>query len=176
MCAHRASPVYTVGVDFGTLSVRALVVRVHDGAEVGGAVWDYQHGVIDGALPSTGEPLPPDWALQIPEDWREALRMAVPAALKKADVDSRDVIGMGTDFTACTVMPTLRDGTPLCELADLQDRPHAYPKLWKHHAAQPWADLITDVAHKRGEWWIGRYGGRDLLGMGVRQGAASPRR
>ena len=160
MCAHRASPVYTVGVDFGTLSARALVVRVHDGAEMGGAVWEYPHGVVDQALPSTGEPLPPDWALQIPEDWREALRMAVPAALKKADVDPRDVIGMGTDFTACTVMPTLRDGTPLCEVADLQDRPHAYPKLWKHHAAQPWADLITDIAHKRGEWWIGRYGGR----------------
>ena len=160
MCAHRASPAYTVGVDFGTLSARALVVRVHDGAEIGSAVWEYQHGVIDQALPSTGEPLPPDWALQIPEDWREALRMAVPAALKEAGVDPRDVVGMGTDFTACTVMPTLRDGTPLCELADLRDRPHAYPKLWKHHAAQPWADLITDVAHERGEPWIGRYGGR----------------
>ena len=83
-----------------------------------------------------------------------------PAALKEAGVDPRDVIGVGTDFTACTVMPTLRDGTPLCELADLQDRPHAYPKLWKHHAAQPWADLITDIAHERGEPWIGRYGGR----------------
>ena len=160
VCAHRASPAYTVGVDFGTLSARALVVRVHDGAEIGSAVWEYPHGVVDQALPSTGEPLPPDWALQIPEDWREALRMAVPAALKEAGVDPRDVIGVGTDFTACTVMPTLRDGTPLCEVADLQDRPHAYPKLWKHHAAQPWADLITDVANKRGEPWIGRYGGR----------------
>ena len=154
------SPAYTVGVDFGTLSARALVVRVHDGAEMGSAVWEYPHGVVDQVLPSAGEPLPPDWALQIPEDWREALRMAVPAAINEAGVDPRDVIGVGTDFTACTVMPTLRDGTPLCELADLRDRPHAYPKLWKHHAAQPWADLITDVAHERGEPWIGRYGGR----------------
>ena len=160
MCAHSTSPVYTVGVDFGTLSARAVVVCVHDGAEIGSAVWEYPHGVVDQTLPSTGKLLPPDWALQIPEDWREALRVAVPAALKKAGVDPRDVIGVGTDFTACTVMPTLRDGTPLCELADLRDRPHAYPKLWKHHSAQPWADLITDVAHKRGEPWIGRYGGR----------------
>ena len=160
MRARRSSPAYTVGVDFGTLSARALVVRVNDGAEMGSAVWEYPHGVVDQALPSTGGLLPPDWALQIPEDWLEALRMAVPAALRDAKVAPRDVIGIGTDFTACTVMPTLRDGTPLCELADLQDRPHAYPKLWKHHAAQPWADLITDIAHERGESWIGRYGGR----------------
>ena len=160
MSPRRSSPTYTVGVDFGTLSARALVARVHDGAEMGSAVWEYPHGVVDEVLPSTGEPLPPDWALQIPEDWREALRVAVPAALRDAGVDPRDVIGVGTDFTACTVMPTLRDGTPLCELADLRDRPHAYPKLWKHHAAQPWADLITDVAHERGEPWIARYGGR----------------
>ncbi len=160
MCAHSTSPAYAVGVDFGTLSARALVVRVHDGAEMGTAVWEYPHGVVDQALPSTGKPLPPDWALQIPEDWREAFRRAVPAALREAGIDPRDVIGVGTDFTACTVMPTLRDGTPLCELVDLRDRPHAYPKLWKHHSAQPWADLITNIAHERGEPWIGRYGGR----------------
>jgi L-ribulokinase len=151
---------YTVGIDFGTLSARALVVRVHDGAEMGSAVYEYPHGVVDEKLPATSEALPPDWALQMPQDWREALRVAVPGALGYAKVDPHDVIGIGTDFTACTVMPTLRDGTPLCELPDLSDRPHAYPKLWKHHAAQPWADLITDVAHQRGEPWIGRYGGR----------------
>jgi L-ribulokinase len=160
MCPHPSNPSYTVGVDFGTLSARALVARVQDGAEMGSAVWEYRHGVVDQVLPATDERLPPDWALQVPEDWREALRMAVPAALKDAKVDPRDVIGIGTDFTACTVMPTLRDGTPLCELADLRDRPHAYPKLWKHHAAQPWADLITDIARQRGEPWIARYGGR----------------
>ncbi len=160
MRPHASEPTYTVGIDFGTLSARALVARVQDGAEMGSAVWEYRHGVVDEVLPTTGERLPPDWALQIPEDWRQALRMAVPAALLDAGVDPRDVVGVGTDFTACTVMPTLRDGTPLCELDELRERPHAYPKLWKHHAAQPWADLINEVAHKRGEPWIARYGGR----------------
>ena len=151
---------YTVGVDFGTLSARALVVRVSDGAELGTAVYEYPHGVVDEALPATGQALPPDWALQMPEDWRQALQQAIPGALREAGIDPNDVIGIGTDFTACTVMPTLRDGTPLCELPGLADRPHSYPKLWKHHAAQPEADQINELAHQRGEPWIGRYGGK----------------
>jgi L-ribulokinase len=151
---------YVVGVDFGTLSGRALVVRVADGAELGTAVHEYRHGVIDTALPASGAPLPPDWALQDPEDYRDVLRHAVPAALAAARVDPGLVIGIGTDFTACTVLPVLADGTPLCELPDLRDRPHAYVKLWKHHAAQPHADRINALAHERAERWIGRYGGK----------------
>ena len=149
-----------VGVDFGTLSGRALVVRVRDGAELGTAVCEYRHGVMDDALAATGEALPPDWALQDPEDYRDVLRFAVPAAVASAGVDPATVIGIGTDFTACTVMPVLTDGTPLCQLPGLRGRPHAYPKLWKHHAAQPQADRINALAHERGEPWIGRYGGK----------------
>ena len=93
---------YVVGVDFGTLSGRALLVRVSDGAEVGTAVHDYRHGVMDSALAATREPLPPDWALQDPEDYRDVLREAVPAAVAAAGVDPARVIGIATDFTACT--------------------------------------------------------------------------
>jgi L-ribulokinase len=151
---------YVVGVDFGTLSGRALVVRVGDGAEVGTAVHEYRSGVIDRELPATGEPLPPDWALQDPDDYREVLRRAVPAAVAQAGVDPERVVGIGVDFTACTVLATTADGQPLCEIDDLRARQHAYPKLWKHHAAQPQADRITDLAHARAEPWIARYGGR----------------
>lgn len=151
---------YVVGVDYGTLSGRALVVRVRDGAEVGTAVHDYRHGVIDAALPGTGRPLPPDWALQDPQDYRDVLRHAVPAAVSAAGVDPALVVGIGIDFTACTVLPTLADGTPLCEVPELRDHPHAWVKLWKHHAAQPHADRINATAHSRGEPWIGRYGGK----------------
>ncbi|MEV4349182.1 ribulokinase [Actinoplanes sp. NPDC049596] len=151
---------YTIGVDFGTLSGRAVVVRVDDGAEVGAAVHEYTHGVIERTLPATGEKLRPDWALQDPADYLDVLRTAVPEALEVAGIDPADVIGIATDFTACTVLPTLADGTPLCFLDDLSGQPHAYPKLWKHHAAQPQADRITDLAHERGEPWIARYGGR----------------
>jgi L-ribulokinase len=149
-----------VGVDYGTLSARAVVVSAHDGAELGSAVYEYAHGVIDDVLPSSGERLPSDWALQHPEDYLDALHEAVPAAVRAAGVDASSVVGIATDFTASTPLPVLRDGTPLCSLPDLVDRPHAYPKLWKHHAAQRQADRVTSVAAERGEPWLARYGGR----------------
>ena len=151
---------YVIGIDYGTLSGRALVVRASDGEELGSAVHAYPHAVIEQTLPATGQPLGTDWALQDPEDYVEVLREAVPAAVAAAGIDPGDVVGVATDFTACTVLPTLRDGTPLCRLPELASRPHAYVKLWKHHAAQPQADRITALAHARGEPWIARYGGR----------------
>lgn len=154
-----ASTAVVLGIDFGTLSGRALVVRVSDGAELGSAVREYRHGVLDRALPGNGPTLPPAWALQVPVDYREVLRTAVPQALAAAGVDPTLVIGVGTDFTACTMLPVTRDGTPLCELPEFADRPHAYVKLWKHHAAQPQADRINRLAAERAEPWLRRYGG-----------------
>ena len=148
-----------VGVDFGTLSGRAVVVRVRDGAELGSAVSEYRHGVIDRELPGTGQALPPDWALQVPSDYIDVLRTAVPAALEAAGAKPADVVGIGTDFTACTMVPTTSDGTPLSELKEFADNPHAYVKLWRHHAAQPQADRINVLARSRGEKWLPRYGG-----------------
>ena len=150
----------TVGVDFGTLSGRAVVVSVADGAQLADAVHEYQHGVLDRTLPDGVTRLGPDWALQFPDDWRNVLRLAVPKALARAGVTADQVIGIGTDFTACTVLPTTADGTPLCELPGLADRPHAYPKLWRHHSAQPQADRINALAEQSGEPWLARYGGR----------------
>jgi L-ribulokinase len=150
---------FVMGVDFGTLSARALVVRVSDGAEFGTAVSEYAHGVIDRELPGYGE-LPPDWALQDPGDYTDALGTAVRAAIADAGVPPEQVIGIATDFTASTCLPALADGTPLCQLPGLAARPHAYPKLWKHHAAQEHADRINAAAHERGEKWINRYGGK----------------
>jgi L-ribulokinase len=149
-----------IGVDYGTLSGRAVVVRVSDGEELGSAVHEYPHGVMDDHLTAgDGQRLPPDWALQVPGDYVEVLRIAVPAAIANAGVDPSQVIGIGTDFTACTMVPTTADGTPLNELERFADRPHAYVKLWKHHAAQGQADRITTLAHDRDEPWISRYGG-----------------
>ena len=176
---------YVIGVDFGTLSGRALVVRVSDGAECGTATCEYPHGVIDRVFPANGgasgargvggadsasdagggasaardRELPPDWALQVPSDYVAVLRHAVPRALQDAGVDPGDVIGIATDFTACTVLPVRADGTPLCEIPGYENRPHAYVKLWKHHAAQPHADRINQFARERNEPWLPRYGG-----------------
>ncbi|HEX3906436.1 MAG TPA: ribulokinase [Mycobacteriales bacterium] len=151
---------FVVGVDFGTLSGRALVVRVSDGAQLAVSEYGYPSGVIEASLPGSTHRLPPDWALQDPQDWIEVLRNAVPKAVAHSGIDPAAVIGIGTDFTACTVLPTTVDGVPLCALPELADRPHAWPKLWKHHAAQPQADRINALAHRRHEPWIGRYGGK----------------
>jgi len=151
---------HVVGIDFGTLSGRAVVVRTGDGAELGSAVSEFPNAVIEWELPATGERLAPFWALQDPDDYREVLRTAVPAAVSAAGVDPATIVGIGTDFTASTPMPVRRDGTPLCELPEYRGRPHAYPKLWKHHAAQAQAERVTAVAAERGESWLPRYGGR----------------
>ncbi|SDG60078.1 L-ribulokinase [Lentzea fradiae] len=148
-----------VGVDFGTLSGRAVVVRVRDGAELGTAVHEYRHGVVDQVLPATGRPLPPEWALQVPSDYVEVLRTAVPQAVQAAGISADQVIGIGTDFTACTMVPVTGDGTPLCELPEFAENPHAYVKLWRHHAAQGQADRINELARQRKESWLPRYGG-----------------
>ena len=154
--AHR----YVVGVDFGTLSGRAVVVSAADGTTVGTAAHEYASGVIESALPASGEQLPPSWALQDPADWLAVLDNAVPAAVRAAGIDPASIIGIGTAFTASTPLPVRRDGTPLCRVEGFERRPHAYPKLWKHHAAQRQAERITEVAEQRREPWLARYGGR----------------
>jgi L-ribulokinase len=149
-----------VGVDFGTLSARAVVVDADDGSELGSAVYEYPHGVMDRTLAATGAELPPQWALQDPADYVEALKAAVPAAVRDAGVAAGDVVGIATDFTASSPLPVLADGTPLCQVPGFEDRPHAYVKLWKHHAAGRHAERVNAVAEERGEPWLARYGGR----------------
>ncbi len=150
---------YTIGLDFGTLSARAVLVDVRDGREVATAVFDYPHGVMDAALPS-GKALPLDWALQHPQDYLDALDYCVPTVLREGGVAAGEVAGIGVDFTASSPLPALADGTPLCFLPEFADQPHAYVKLWKHHASQPQADQITALARQRGEAWLARYGGK----------------
>lgn len=158
--ADPTAPVYTIGIDFGSESGRALLVRLADGAEIATAVHAYGDGVIDERLPGGGPALPPDWALQNPDDYVEVVKRTVPEVLRRGGVDPAEVIGVGIDFTACTMLPTLRDGTPLCRLPEFRGAPHAWVKLWKHHAAQPHADRINETARRRGETWLPRYGGK----------------
>ena len=151
---------YTLGIDFGTLSARALLVEVETGKELASSVYDYSNGVIDEVLPTSGAKLPPDWALQDPKDYLTALETTVPAVLREARVSADDVIGLGIDFTACTMLPTDAAGNPLCFDPKWEDNPHAWVKLWKHHAAQPEANRINETAQKMGEAFLARYGGK----------------
>ncbi|HYZ79978.1 MAG TPA: ribulokinase [Solirubrobacteraceae bacterium] len=150
----------TIGVDFGTESGRVLILDARSGDELGVSVVPYPSAVIDRELPSTGERLPPDWALQDPDDWVKVLEDGIPAAVSDAGVQPGEVVGLGIDFTSCTVLPVTGDGTPLCRLEAFRARRHAWPKLWKHHAAQPVADRLNEVAAERDEEFLTRYGGR----------------
>lgn len=150
---------YTIGVDFGTASGRAAVVDVKTGAELADSVFEYPHGVMDSHLPD-GTKLGFDWALQHPQDYLDVLYHTIPAVMKESGVSPDDIIGLGIDFTACTVLPVKKDGTPLCTLEKYKSEPNAYVKLWKHHAAQDKANLINEKAEEMGEEWIKRYGGK----------------
>jgi len=151
---------YTIGIDYGTESGRAMLVDVSDGREVATAVHPYGDGVIDQTLPGSAAELPHDFALQNPADWIEVLRVTIPAVLREAGVEAKDVIGIGTDFTACTMLPIDEAGAPLCFKPEWRANPYAWPKLWKHHAAQPEANRLNEIAEERGESWLQRYGGK----------------
>jgi len=153
---------YAVGLDFGTESGRAVLVDLGTGAELATVIHEYANGVIDRHLPAPDEDvvLEPDWALQNPDDYIATIRATIPRLLAETGVDPVDVVGLGIDFTACTMLPTTADGTPLSRIPELRREPHAWVKLWKHHAAQPEADRINETAAARGESWLPRYGGR----------------
>jgi L-ribulokinase len=151
---------YALGLDFGTESVRFLLAETTGGANTHSLVVDYPHGVIDRELPGGGEKLPPDWALQHPQDWIDCMKAGIPRLLKEAGVGAEEVIGIGIDFTSCTVLPVDAEGTPLCLRKEFTTERHAWPKLWKHHAAQPQADAFNELAVKLGVDWLEDYGGR----------------
>lgn len=158
--AVRKATRYVVGIDFGTLSGRALLVEVESGREVATAVHEYADGVIETQLPGTRKRLPPDFALQNPADYLAVLSTTIPKILRAAKIRPEHVIGIGADFTSCTMLPTKADGGPLCLDKQWRKNPHAWVKLWKHHAAQPEANRINELGQQRGEMFIKAYGGR----------------
>ena len=147
-----------LGLDFGTESVRALFVDL-EGNEKASAVVAYPHGQIIDSLPGTNERLPADFALQHPLDWIESAAQAVRTGLTNGSLDPTSVMSIGVDFTSCTMLPALRNGTPLCVESRWAAEKFAWPKLWKHHGAKSQTDRINAVARERNEPWLARYGG-----------------
>ncbi len=151
---------YTIGVDFGTLSGRAVLVSLEQGDVIASEVLNYESGVIEEVIPQTTVRLGIDYALQDPKDYLEVLSVTIPKVLEKSGVDKADVIGLAIDFTACTLVPVDANNTPLSFLDSWREHPHAWTKLWKHHAAQKYADQLNALAHETHESWIHRYGGK----------------
>lgn len=148
-----------LGLDFGTASARAILVDVATGQEVATAVAPFADGVIDQTLPGTGEKLPRDWALQNPRDYINCMIATVRTAMEHAGAQPEDVVGIGVDFTACTLIPVDAEGNPLCMSEAFAANRHAWPKLWKDHGALEQAARITALAAQRGESWLPQYGG-----------------
>ena len=147
-------------MDFGTLDGRAILVGVKTGKEIVGASYTYPDGVIEDILPNTKTKLPPYYALQNPVDYLDVLKRAISELLKKSRVYPENIIGIGVDFTSCTILPIDKQGIPLCMKEKWKDNPHAWVKLWKHHAAEPYANKLREIALKRKEKFILRYGGK----------------
>lgn len=150
---------YSIGLDFGTLSVRALLINIETGEEIGVSVFEYPHGVMETELP-TGEKLPVNWALQDPQDYLDGLIYTVRDILRQTDILPEEIVGIGVDFTSSTVLPVYQDGTTLCSVEKFKREPNAYVKLWKHHGAEEEAAYIDKVAKERGETWLELYGGK----------------
>ena len=151
---------YAIGVDFGTESGRAVVISLADGEEIADHVTPYAHGVIDKKLPGFGTELGFEWALQHPGDYLEVLKKSIPKVLKESGVNADDIIGIGVDFTSCTMLPIDSEGQPLSFNPKWKDNPNAWVKLWKHHAAQDKANKLNEIASIRGEEFLSRYGGK----------------
>ncbi len=148
---------YTIGIDYGTLSARAVLLELATGKALATAEYPYPHGVIENTF-LDGTPLAAGVALQHPQDYLDALRHTF--ANVTAEIDTAEVAGIGIDFTACTMLPVTEDGTPLCFIEEFKNEPQAYVKLWKHHGAQAEADEITALAEQTGEPWLAAYGNK----------------
>lgn len=153
---------YVIGIDYGTESARTVLVRIDDGEVIASSQKNYPDGVIDHSLPGTNIKLEKDWALQNPNDYIKVFIDNVRDILKKVkkDIQPADIIGIGVDFTSCTVLPVKKDGTPLCNIPELRSNPHSWVKLWKHHAAQDEANRLNAIAEKLENSFLPRYGGK----------------
>lgn len=147
---------YTIGLDFGSLSCRGVLVNVKDGSLAAEASMAYPHAVLSETLPD-GTPLQGDFCLQSPADFRESMISVVRELAAKCDPS--DVIGIAIDTTASTVLPIDKDFIPLCEKEAFASRPHAWMKMWKHHGAAPQAEKILRVCREQKKPYPDWYGG-----------------
>ncbi|MDE6845550.1 MAG: ribulokinase, partial [Lachnospiraceae bacterium] len=150
---------YVIGLDYGTLSGRAVLVSVCDGKVIAESICSYPHGILRN-MPGTAEELPADFALQEIDDYVEVMYHTIRSVVEKSGCEAENIIGIGIDATSSTFLPLLENNEPLCKTKQFQANPHAQLKLWKHHGAQEDADCITALAAERKENFLMRCGGK----------------
>lgn len=149
---------YTLGVDFGSLSARAVICRVYDGAVIAQHEQSYPHAVMTDFLPD-GTPIPAGFFLQHPADYLFALEQSVRGALAQSGLKKEQVIGLALDFTGCTILPLDKNGTPLCLLEAFKSHPHAYVNMWKQRNAQREAQEFETLIRQKEPELLQNYGG-----------------
>lgn len=152
---------YVFGFDFGTLSCRGVAVDLETGELAATAEHAYKSGVISGTMKHRPIRLKDEWFLQDPDDWEESMGIVSRTMLAQGNILPEEVLAVGTDFTSCTLLPVKEDSTPLCRLEQYRDRPNAWPKLWKHHGAQVYAERIEAYA-KANTTWLKKYFGNSV--------------
>lgn len=150
---------YVIGLDYGTLSARAVLVSVDCGEVAAESIYPYPHGILN-TISGGDEELPVDFALQEIDDYVEAMYETIRTVVKQSGCRAEDVIGIGIDATSSTFLPLTISGTPLCKTEQFRTNPHAWLKLWKHHGAQEEADRMTELAAGRQEKFLMRCGGK----------------
>lgn len=148
---------YSIGIDFGTESGRVALVDVFSGEIISTDVIEYKHGVMSHSL-TYGAELPPDFALQHPQDYLDVVEQGVPNAVGKAEITSEQIVGVGVDFTSSTVILTDEELVPLCFKEKWQNEPHAYAKLWKHHGPSRENDILNALAIGTKQEFLTYYG------------------
>ena len=150
---------YSIGVDYGTNSVRALVIDITNGQELGVQTYNYPGGEEGIILDSKN----PHVARQSPDDYLAGLEASVLGALKKAEriknFRREEVIGIGVDTTGSTPIPVTKEGTPLSFLPEFRSNINALAWLWKDHTAMEEAAEITLLAKKLKKPYLGKCGG-----------------
>ena len=151
---------YAIGLDYGTNSVRAVLVDVTNGQEVATTVYEYETGEAGIIL----DPSDHNLARQNPADYLKGLEVTVKKAIEQArKADSKfepsEIIGIGVDTTGSTPLPVNKDGIPLALTKEFKDNPNAHAWLWKDHTGHAEAAEITALAKKEHPEYLAKCGG-----------------
>jgi len=146
----------TLGIDFGSLSARAVIACVEDGQILSQHETAYPHGVMTDTLPD-GTSLTEGFFLQHPAVYVYALENSVRGAVEKAQIDKESIVAMAVDFTGCTALPLDGDFRPLCET--YPSRPYAYVNMWKMRNAQREAQEIEKMIREEEPELLQGFGG-----------------